>query len=125
MAKPTITVKGINALVRDLKKLSPDAIAEIKEVNRSLASDVASAASSRVPRRTGALANSIRAGATQRSGVVRAGKKAVPYAGAIHFGWHRRNIRPNPFIWDALDSRKGEIERKWLDAMTEIVEKVN
>jgi hypothetical protein len=36
-----------------------------------------------------------------------------------------RNIRPNPFIWDALDARKGEIEEKWLKAVTEIVEKVN
>lgn len=123
--KPNIEVLGLNKLIRDLKRLNPDITKEIKEVNKGLATIVAGSAASKAPKRTGALAASIRAGGTQRSGVVRAGKKKVPYAGPIHFGWPGRNISPNTFLWDALDARKGEVEAKWLAAMQKIVDGVD
>lgn len=119
--KPTIRVDGLNRFVRDLKRVSPDLAAELKVVNRDLADDVAGVAQGLAPTGpTGRLAASVRAGATQRSGVVKAGKKAVPYAGVIHFGWIRRGIRPRPFLYDALDSRRAEVERRYLDALEKI-----
>jgi len=54
-----------------------------------------------------------------RGGVVRMGRKAVPYAGPVHFGWPNRPnaakgwrggpIRPNPFLYEAMDKRVGEV----------------
>lgn len=123
MADNTIRVEGLNRLVRVLRDLNPELVAELKAGNRELAARVAAEASSKAPRRSGELAVSIRAGVTQRSGVVRAGKAKVPYAGPIHFGWPRRNITPNPFLWEALDARRTEIEREYLERVTRIVER--
>ena len=45
----------------------------------------------------------------ETGGKVRAGMKAVPYAGPIHFGWGRRNITPQPFLYQAIDRRHAEV----------------
>ena len=70
-------------------------------INRRAASVVAAAAGPAAPKLTGLLSASVRPGATQRAGIVRAGKKAIPYAGPIHWGWPARGIRAQPFISDA------------------------
>ena len=41
--------------------------------------------------------------------MVRAGFARVPYAGPIHFGWRKRNIQPQPFLYEALDKRRNEV----------------
>jgi len=68
----------------------------------------------------GALRDSLRSGASSRAGVVRAGKKLVPYAGPVHYGWPSRPnpekgwlggpIPPNELLWDAMDERRAEVE---------------
>lgn len=121
---PTIKVEGLNEYVRDLKRLDPELVSEIKAVNRELAEDVAAAARTEAPRLAGTLIESIRAGATQRSGTVKVGKASVPYAGPIHFGWPAHNIEPNTFMWDALDSRRDDIERQYIERVTTIAERV-
>lgn len=122
--KPTIQVEGLNKVVRQLGKLGPDVKDELKSSNREMAEKLVGPVKSKAPVRTGDMRNSVRAGATQRSGVVRAGKKKVPYVGPIHFGWPARRIAPNPFMWEVLDSRRGQIEREYLDRITDIAEKV-
>jgi hypothetical protein len=120
----TIKVEGLNTALRALKRINPDLTAEIKDANRDLAEGLVPVAKSKARRRSGNMVESIRAGATQRSGVVRAGKKRVPYAGPQHFGWPARRISPNPFLWDALDSRRSQIEREYVERVTRIVEAV-
>lgn len=124
MGSQSIRVEGLNKLVRDLKKLDADLAASMKRVNRELAGDVADTARATVPRRTGRLAGSLRAGATQRSGVVRAGGAGVPYAGVVHFGWAKRKIRPRPFLYDALDARRDDVQRRWAAEVDRLVKKV-
>jgi hypothetical protein len=120
-----IEVKGLNKLVRDLKTLDADLVDSIKQVNAKLADEVASTAKIKVPRLSGALAASIRSSGQGRTGVVRAGGRAVPYAGPIHFGWAKRNIRPQPFLYDALDARRVEVATTWVRELERIVGKVN
>lgn len=63
------------------------------------------------PRRSGKLARSIRAvtGKRQRAGLaaratIKAGSPVrVPYAGAINYGWRKRNIEPSHFMQRASD----------------------
>lgn len=124
MAEPTIEVEGLNRALRALKRIDPDLTAEIKATNRDLAEGLVPVAQAKARRRSGTMVNTIRAGATQRSGVVRAGKKRVPYVGVQHFGWPARRISPNPFLWDALDSRRVQIEREYIQRVTKIVEAV-
>jgi hypothetical protein len=121
----SIEVKGLNKLIRDLKVLDSDVIDSIKRLNAKLADDVASTARIKVPVRSGALKASIRSSGQGRTGVVRAGTRSVPYAGPIHFGWAKRNIRPQPFLYDALDARRIEVAETWAKELERIVGKVN
>jgi HK97 gp10 family phage protein len=124
VAGEKIEIEGLGKLLRQLRQLDDDLVDEMKAINRAAADDVAARGRSKAPHRTGRLAASVRASSTLRSGVVRAGKRAVPYAGPVHFGWPRRHIRPNPFLWDALDDRRGHIEREYITRITRLVEAI-
>lgn len=111
MATFGVQVLGDNRLRRTLRKAGFD-VKELTRINKQAAGVVTVAAKARAPigtksrktskrYRPGKLSNSIRAGATTKAGVIRAGSKRVPYASAIHWGWPKRNIKPNHFISDA------------------------
>lgn len=125
MAGNEIKIEGIGKLMRSLKQLDADLVEEVKETHRDAANRVAATARPKVPVRTGRLAADIRVGVTIKSGTVKIGRKAVPYAGPIHFGWPARHIAPQPFMYEALDARRNELERLYSTRIAEIVAKVN
>lgn len=84
---------------------------ELKTLHGDAAKIVEQDALGRAPVRSGRLRESIRSSGTQKTGVVRAGFARMPYAGPIHFGWAKRNIRPQPFLYDAKDARRDEVVR--------------
>jgi hypothetical protein len=105
----TVTIDGLNQLRRAFKTLSANATEDFKAAGYASATIVADEAKSLVPVVSGRLRDSIRAAMVQSGGKVRAGVKAVPYAGPIHFGWGRRNITPQPFLYQAIDRRHAEV----------------
>jgi hypothetical protein len=118
-----IKVEGLKELSRALKRMEGN-VQDLTAVNRDAAGLVASRAMSRAPVRSGRLKKSIRAGASKSRGYVAAGRKLVPYAGPIHFGWHRRHIVPNPFIYEALDERHDEVVAKYEKEIGDLVRRV-
>ena len=69
------------------------------------------------------LAATVRAGATKAAAVARAGnnrKSGVIYANPIHWGWHRRNIAPNPFLSLAAQ----DSEPRWFAVYADGVDKI-
>ena len=87
---------------------------ELKEVNRRTADIAKPEAVARAPRgRTGKLAGSIRVGATQKAGIIRAGRKTAPYAGPINYGWPARHIKPRTFVNDAVASTEGQWAKEY------------
>ena len=138
-ARPGVRVIGHRQFVKKLRGLGDDAIADIKKAHADTAKMVEDAARPNIPtsaggrsdvsgtpywrggpsRAPGALQGTLRSTGTARGGFVRAGKKLVPYAGPVHFGWPNRPnpaknwqggpIRPNPFLYDALDSRREQV----------------
>jgi HK97 gp10 family phage protein len=114
-----IEVKGASQLARTLRKAGADA-KDLKDVNRKAADVVVPVAKSEVPARSGRLEGSIRAGATQKAGVIRAGRKAVPYAGPIHWGWPGHHIKSHPFLADAAKTT----EPKWVNLYEEEMKKL-
>lgn len=113
MAADRSTIKVTGA--RELRAAMLNAGLSLKDlsaVNRKVSTLVAQRAKLIVPRRSGRLAGNIRPGATRTQAVVRAGNSgSVPYAGVIHYGWAKRNIRPNPFITRAAL----QTETRWTD----------
>lgn len=115
-----VQVEGARELRRTLKKAGVDIKDDLKTAHKSSAQIVMSRAvnlcpvapasmTSAVP---GLLRDTLRAAGTQTAAIVRGGNnrrsaKGVPYAGPIHWGWHRRNIRPNKFLTRAAAESEG------------------
>lgn len=99
---------------RELRKTlraAGDDLTDLKAAHKKAAEIAAARIASRAPVVTGRLAATIRAAGTKTAGIIRVGNNTrVPYAGPIHWGWGRRNIKANPFASDgAKDS-----EPQWL-----------
>jgi len=120
-----VKIEGITKIQRQIREFDANAQDDLKVIHLENAKIVAAVAGRLVPYKTGKLAESVRAGALKNSGVVRAGfaKKDPVYAGPIHFGWPKRRITPNPFIYDAIDQRKQEIIDNYVKAIDNLTNK--
>lgn len=119
----SISIEGIKELNRAFKSVGKAATNDLKGAHADAAKVIAKEAKTKTPRRTGRLAASLRSSGTQRGGVVRAGKASVPYAGPIHFGWSSRGIRPQPFIYEAMDARSGEVLDQYEKQIQKLIDK--
>lgn len=72
------------------------------------------------PAKGGHIKATIRAGGSGRAGIIRVGSKAKPYAGVIHWGWPRRNIKPNTWVVDAAHTS----ERAWITVYERGIERI-
>jgi hypothetical protein len=118
-----IKVEGLSALQRDLRRLGGDLDlnkSEFLATNRKVAELVIEGSKRFVPVLSGALAESIRQASTKKSAKIRVGNAPVPYAGPIHFGWPARRIKPQPFIYDAIDGRRREVAMAYAQRLTQI-----
>tara|TARA_R110000803_G_scaffold63024_1_gene123563 strand:- start:6508 stop:6885 length:378 start_codon:yes stop_codon:yes gene_type:complete len=125
MPQPAVQVENLGKVIRQMKAIEPELVEELKAANRDIADKVTTTAKVLAPRKSGKLSNSVRPGATARTGLVRAGSKRVPYAAVQHFGWAKRNIKPDPFLYDALDDRRDEVEAAYLAAITKITGRID
>jgi len=121
--KPAIRVSGAKEFRVAMKRMGAD-LKDLSAVNKAAAEVVADAARGRVPVMSGQLRGSIRAKGTRTFGSVAAGRRNIPYAGVIHFGWPRHNIEPQPFIYDALEDKSDDVVRKYDQLVEALVIKV-
>ena len=119
-----IKVEGLSKVQRDLRKLSTDGLdlskTEFLETNKKVAEIIIGESKKYVPVLSVALAANIRNASTKKSAKVRVGSAAVPYAGPIHFGWPKRRIKPQSFIYDAIDGRRREVAMAYAQRLTQI-----
>lgn len=136
MAKFGVTVQGGARLRSTMKKAGLD-VKELTSINKQAASTVTAAARATAPvgkpsrkrgrgrpKSGGALKASIRAGATTKAGVIRAGGSRVPYANVQHWGWPARNIRPQYFISDAAIRTEPVWVKEYEKHMNAVIKKV-
>lgn len=114
-----VRVEGGRELRRDLKRAAGD-LNDLKDAHREVAGIVARTAGPEAPVSSGALAASVRPGATARAAIIRAGGASLPYAGPIHFGWPARNIEPDPFITEQAEAT----EPTWTDLYGDAVQRI-
>ncbi len=89
-------VGGIATLAMSLRRMGDEELSkEMRAASKAAAEKIVPFAKKRVPVRTGALRDSIKAGATRRAGLIMAGTgvKTKPYAYAIHHGFNRGGLR--------------------------------
>lgn len=95
--RPLVEVEGARQLRKTLRAAGDD-LTDLKDANQRAADIAATAAKAGAPRRSGALAGDIRASGTKTAGIIRAGRKKIPYAGAVHWGWPSRGIAAQPYM---------------------------
>lgn len=122
-----IRIENLRELDRALRQAgSTDLRRELRQSNRRAADIVRDEARSNVPQRSGALARSIGSQAGRTDAKVKAGSAArVPYAGPIHFGWPARNIRPQPFLYQAMAEKSDEVKAAYEEAMDRLGRQVS
>ena len=113
-------IEGLRETQKALKALGDATKKELKSTHLEAAQIVVNGAIRTAPVRTGALVASMRAAATMTSGKVRIGNANVEYAGAIHFGWPARRIKPQPFIYDSLDGRRNAVAQLYAARILEL-----
>lgn len=112
-------VEGVKQLRASMKRAGVD-LSELKAAHAEAGNIAAAAATARAPLgATGKLRASIRSSGTNTAAIVRAGKKAVPYAGPIHWGWPSRGITANTFMSDGATATEGQ----WIPVFEAAVEK--
>jgi hypothetical protein len=134
-AEVGIRVEGADELRRALRQAGNGLSAALAAANKNAASIVVRSALPYVPVRTGRLKRSVRALGSQRSGRAVAGRRAVPYAAAIHWGRRRGNvgsppgnrkgrnpIAANPFLWEAAQRELPRIEPEYRDEVQRIID---
>jgi hypothetical protein len=129
-----IEVQGVKVVTKRLRQMDDGTKQELKSVYVQSANIVLRNALPRVPVRSGNLKSTLRVSSSTRSGSVRAGgKRSAPYAGPIHFGWPNRPnlakdwyggpIRPNTFLYAALDARRAEVEDAFFRGVMKVAKK--
>lgn len=119
-----VYIKGLNEAIRALRNAGDD-MGDLKEANGELASTISSKASALAPRRTGALASTIRGNRAAKKVQIKAGNAAVPYAGPIEYGWQRRNIRPRAYLRTAAFKDRDYIKQTYENNIRKVINKYN
>lgn len=124
----TVQVIGARQLRQSMKKAGED-LTDLKAAHREAAEIAARASAALTPvGKTGQLRKSVRASGTTTAGIIRAGKKSVPYANAIHWGrkyWpnkekakHLASFWGRPFLSNGAQNSEGQ----WLPIYMRTVE---
>ncbi|AFU62204.1 hypothetical protein TG1_9 [Streptomyces phage TG1] len=117
----TVRVDGLRELQRNVRALRDKELNKaVREANKASGEVLIPQAKHESPDgrrdaksskkyRPGKLDKSIKVTASVKGAVIKAGSAArVPYAAAIHFGFKRRNISPNRFLFRAM-ARKSDV----------------
>ncbi len=116
-----IKVKGYKAGIKALQEIGVPA-AELKAAGSQAGEVVAREARTLVPVRTGKLRNSIRVSKALTKVSVSAGNNGkIPYANPIHWGWFKRNIKPQPFFIKALGITRDEVYRNYYRTLDTLI----
>lgn len=119
-----LQLKGAAQLAKGLRQAGAD-LKDLRDINEQAAQIVAPAAKALAPQRSGRLTKSIRAGATQKAGVVRAGNNGkVKYAGVINYGWPKHNIKATMFANKAAKNTEPQWTQLYADAVQKIINRI-
>jgi HK97 gp10 family phage protein len=117
-----IKVKGLRSSIKALQAIGVDA-KDIKLAGSEAGEIVAREARTLAPSRTGALRASIRVSKALNRVSVSAGNNGrVPYANPIHWGWFKRNIKPQPFFVKALGITRDEVYQTYYRSIDRLIQ---
>jgi len=131
--KTTIEIKGLRQAQRIMGRIDADFRKRFKDIHKGAADIVAEEARRQAPVRSGRLRKDIRTSGTAKGGVVRVGRKRIPYVGRVIFGdpvtfrdrlMRRAQTRRvgSPFIYDDADAKFREVVDYYDEELEEILD---
>lgn len=123
---------NVAQVIREIQRYRKDATQEVENVNYEAARMVERKAKQIVPVQSGKLQRSIRASASSKVGLVKAGGARVPYANPIHWGWNRPvrkwskgrigggPIAATRFLTRAVDEELRDIRQLYVDELSHL-----
>ena len=118
-----VKVEGLREVVRSLERFGAE-VSDLKAAFRKIGTIVQRDAQSLAPKKTGALAASIRPSNTKNKSVIRAGSGRVVYAGVQHYGGYN-NISPHPFLTNAVARNQQQVVRTLDQELNTLIRKLN
>jgi len=112
-----VEVHGLAKLTRALKKAGVE-VSDMKAANARVGDVVVQSATPITPRRTGALAGSIRPAQRASGVIVRAGGGRIKYAKYVEYGTKR--MRPRSYLVKAAN----DSQPRWLDVYADELDKI-
>lgn len=131
MSEATIRVSGVKELQKALRQVDKALGAELRKGLNEVADIVVQAARPLMPRKTGALQDSLKPGSTQRTAAIKFGGTKAPYGPWIEFGGHvgRNRSVSRPFvpggrtIYPTLARKRPEIIQKIDDVVERLAKR--
>jgi HK97 gp10 family phage protein len=117
-----IKVKGLRSSIKALREIGVEA-KDIKSAGNEAGEIVAREARNLVPVRTGKLRGSIRVTKLISKVEIKAGTGGtIPYANPIHWGWFKRNIKPQPFFTKAIGITRDEVYQNYYRSIDKLIQ---
>lgn len=117
-----LQVRGLEGFQAALRQVDKGLAQGLRGASKKAADIVVAEAKRRAPVKSGALRASVRSRTQQRGARVVAGSARVPYAGAINWGWKKRNIAPQEFLYSAIAAKRDDIEKAYLDELDDLAD---
>jgi len=119
-----VSIVNLNALIKGLKKMGLKT-QDLSGATTRVRNLVVPPAISRAPVRTGKLRSTVKARKYPNKVEVQAGNNTtVLYANPIHWGWQKRNIKPNTWLLDIRDEKVDEVEDIFVEELQKLINKV-
>ncbi|MFE9026230.1 hypothetical protein ACFYOA_08200 [Streptomyces iakyrus] len=130
----TVRVEGLREFQTTVRRLRDRELSKkVRAVNKAAAEIVKPEAKRGAPvgkrdaksnkrYRPGKLSKSVTVQASAKSAVIKAGSAArVPYAAPIHYGYPKRNIRANRFLYRAMARKSAEVSEQYEQEISALV----
>ncbi|MCM3577449.1 hypothetical protein M3686_04780 [Micrococcus luteus] len=107
-----LIIQGGKELRRSLRRAGAD-LKDLSKINRAAVAIVLPVARTTAPMGPAAgghIRDTLRTGATQTRGEIRAGNKSKPYGPILQWGWRARGIEPHTWVVEAAKTT----EAQWL-----------
>lgn len=128
-----LKITGLTRLMNQASKAGADSN-DMRDLMHELGMIVVRDARTRVPSETGTLRKTLRAGRGKTKAVVRAGSRAVPYGGVIHYGTppgfrdsrgRAMNLQRNNFLVKSIKATQGRVLNALEAGILDILKKNN
>lgn len=117
-----VTISGLREFTTNLKRLGAEA-QDLKDVFAEIAREVEKDAKGFAPVRTGKLQAKIR-GSKYAQNRARVTVTGTRYHRFVHFGSSRGWNPPNPFLFKAMDTNVGVVDKMLTDGINQLTDRI-